>query len=94
MNIDSGVKDTFIVHLENNQETKLTSCGHGIYYFDTANASPVETPQDKITDNEKLINIKSLLPATHFSPLLPPIKNILPDAKLKEQIMQDYCRLG
>ena len=35
----------------------------------------------------KLINLKALLPATHLSPLLPPINNILPDAKFKEHIM-------
>ena len=43
---------------------------------------------------KQLINIKDLLPATHFYPLLPPIKNILPNAKLKDHIMHDYCRQG
>ena len=28
-------------------------------YFDTANASPVETPEDKITNNEKIDKSKS-----------------------------------
>ena len=59
-------------------------------YFDTANASPVETPEDKITNNEKLINLKAALPATYLYPLLIPIKNILPNKKLKERIMQNY----
>ena len=60
----SGVKDTIVVHLEKNQEIKLTRCCHGLYYFDTANVIPVETPHGNITDNEILINIKYLLPAT------------------------------
>ena len=52
--MDSGVKDVIVVHLENNQEIKFTHFVHGLYYFDTANAIPVETPKDKITDNEKI----------------------------------------
>ena len=41
---------------------------------------------------KQLINIKSPLLATSLSPLLPPINNILPGAKLNEQIMHNYCR--
>ena len=43
---------------------------------------------------KKLIKLKDLLLATHLSPLFPPIKNILPNAKLKEQILHEYCREG
>ena len=39
-----------------------------------------------------LINLKDTSPATHLSPMLPPIKNVLPDVKWKEQIMHDYYR--
>ena len=38
---------------------------------------------------KQLINLKSTVLANHLSTLLTPIKNILPDAKLKEWIMHD-----
>ena len=41
---------------------------------------------------KQLINIKALLSNTCLSPLLPPIKNILSVAELKERIMNNYCR--
>ena len=63
--MESRVKYMIIVNLENNQEIKFTRCGHVIYYFDTTNAIPVETPKDKITNNETIDNLKFLLLATH-----------------------------
>ena len=81
--MDSGVEDSMVVHLENNQDIELTCCGHGIYWFDTANVNPVETPQDKITINKKWINLKYLLPANHLSPPLPPIKNNFNQRKIE-----------
>ena len=54
-----GVEDAIIVHLENNQEIKFTCFGHGLYYFDTTKFSPMETPHNKITDNDKIDKSKS-----------------------------------
>ena len=65
MTTDSGVEDTIVVHLGKNQEIKFTRCGHLLYYFDTTNASPVETPQDNITDSETIDKSKSS--ATSYS---------------------------
>ena len=50
----SRVKDRIAVHLENNQEIRFTCCGHGVYYFGTANTSAVETPQDNVIDNKTI----------------------------------------
>ena len=94
VSMDSGVKDEIIVHLENNQEIKFTSCGHGIYYFDIVNYSPMDMPRYISPTMKQLMNLKSPLLATYLSPLLPPINNILPDTKLRERIMHDYCREG
>ena len=54
VNMDSGVKDAIVVQLENNQEIKFTCCSHGLYYFDIANAIPVDIHQDKITENKTI----------------------------------------
>ena len=43
---------------------------------------------------KQLIDIKTLLSDTHFSPLFLPINNISPGEKLKERIMYDYCMEG
>ena len=76
--VDSGFEDVIVVHLENNQEIKFTRFSHGLYCFDTPNASPVEIPKYNITENEKLINLKAPLLDTHLCPLLSKIKNIYP----------------
>ena len=65
MTIDIGFKDAIAVHLKKNQEIKLTCCGHRLYYFDTANDSPVEIPKYKITDNETID--KSKISVTGYS---------------------------
>ena len=67
--------------------------------MDSINFSlPTLSPQRILTirsvSMEKLINLKNPLSAAHLSPLFPAINNILPDAKLKEQIMHDYFREG
>ena len=43
---------------------------------------------------KQLINLKAPLPAIHFSALLPPVKNISHNTKLKERIIHDYFRKG
>ena len=53
------VEDAIVVHLENNQRIKFTHCGHGLYWFDTANDNPVETPKYKITKNRNIYKSKS-----------------------------------
>ena len=52
--MNSRVKDAIVVHLERNQESRFTQCGHGLYYFDTAIVRPVKTPHNKITNNDTI----------------------------------------
>ena len=64
--MDSGVKDAIVVHLENNQEIKFTCCGHGLYYFDIANSSRMETPKDKVTENKTIDKYKRSVTSYSF----------------------------
>ena len=81
MTMDSGVEDAIIVHLERNQDIKFTLCGHGLYCFETT-LDPWRRLKRISPEIKQLINIKAPLQATYLSPMLPPIKNILPNAKL------------
>ena len=64
--MDSGFEDAIVIHLENNQEIKFTCCVHGIYYFDTTNSSPVETPQENIPQMETIDEFKSSVTSYSF----------------------------
>ena len=82
--MDSGVEGAIAVRLENNQEIKFTHCRHGLYYFDTTNASPVEMPQDKITNNKTINKYRRSVPGYSFVSTVAANKKYLPGAKLEE----------
>ena len=63
--MDRRVEDAILVHWENNQKIKFTHCGHGIYYFDNTNVRHMNTPHNRITEDE-IIN-KSKISVTGYS---------------------------
>ena len=65
LTMDSLVEDAILIHLQNDQEIKFTCCGHGLYYFDTANTIHVEMSKYNIIDNETIDKYK--ISATGYS---------------------------
>ena len=83
LTMDSLVEDAILVHLQNDQEIKFTCCGHGLYYFDTANTIHVEMSKYNIIDNETIDKYKISATGYSFSPLFPSTKRYLLNAKLR-----------
>ena len=94
LTMDSGNKYAIVVHLENNQEIKVTCYIHGLFYFDTTNASTMETPKDNITDNKAIEKSKISVTGYSFVSTVATNKEYLPNEKLKERIMHNYYRKG
>ena len=89
VNMDIGVKGAITLHLEIIR--KLNSLLAAMKYITLIppTLSPCKRLQIISPKMKQLINLKAPLPATHLYPLLPPIKNVLLNVKLKKRIMHD-----